>query len=152
MAEADRRAVARRLALVTIDRCWSDHLAEARALQDDSHLLAFGGKYPLAEFQRQIGDAFPALVERIEDDARASLDALVIGPSGVDWEKSGLRGPSATWTYLIGENPFEAAGWLSPSSRPQVLFAAAALAPLFVLNGLAVLWQRLKDRRGTKAA
>ena len=152
LTEASRRAIARRVALVTIDRCWSDHLAEARALQDDSHLLAFGGKYPLAEFQRQVGNAFPALVERIEDEARAALDGLVIGPDGVDWEASGLRGPSATWTYLIGENPFGAGAGLNPSYRPQMLFAAAALAPLFVLNGLAVLWKRFKDRRGRKAA
>jgi hypothetical protein len=140
------------VALLTIDRCWSDHLAEARALQDDSHLLAFGGRYPLAEFQRQVGDAFPALVERIEDEVLSALDGLVIGPHGVDWEKSGLRGPSATWTYLIGENPFGAGGGLSPALRPQMLFAAAALAPFFVLNGVAVLWKRFRARRGKNAA
>ena len=43
--------------LELLDRCWSDHLLEARAIQDDSHLLAFGGKFPLAEFQRQTGPA-----------------------------------------------------------------------------------------------
>jgi preprotein translocase subunit SecA len=152
LPEPDRLAVARRAALLAIDRCWADHLAEARDLQEDSHLLAFGGKYPLAEFQRQIGEAFPALVERTFDEALTSLDALAIGPDGVDWSASALRGPSATWTYLIGENPFGAGSWLSPSHRPQVLFAAAALAPLFVVSGLTVLWKRFRARRDRPAA
>ena len=152
MGEGARLAIARRVVLLTLDRGWSDHLAEARDLQDDSHLLAFGGKYPLAEFQRQVGEAFPALVERLEDEALRAVDAVVVGPDGVDWEASGLRGPSATWTYLIGENPFGAGAGLSPSHRPQMLFAAAALAPLFVLHGVALLWKRFKDRRGRQAA
>jgi hypothetical protein len=33
-----------------------------------------------------------------------------------------------------------------------MLFAAAALAPLFVLNGVAVLWKRLRRRREGRAA
>jgi len=148
------QAIARRVFLLTLDRAWSDHLAEARDLQEDSHLLAFGGKYPLAEFQRQIGAAFPALVERIEGEAMSAVDALVVGPGGVDWEASGLRGPSATWTYLIGENPFAACGWLNPSHRPQVLFAAVLLPPLFVLQGVALLWKRYRERkdRASRAA
>jgi hypothetical protein len=84
-------------------------------------------------------------VELIEGEAMAALDTLVIGAAGVDWEASGLRGPSATWTYLIGENPFAAGGWLNPSHRPQVLFAAALLPPLFVLQGVAVLWTRYRE-------
>jgi preprotein translocase subunit SecA len=147
LPEPERQAIARRVFLLTLDRAWRDHLALARDLQEDSHLLAFGGKYPLAEFQRQIGAAFPGLVERIEQEAMAAVEALVVGAAGVDWEASGLRGPSATWTYLIGENPFAAGGWLNPSHRPQVLFAAALLPPLFVLQGVALLWKRYRERK-----
>jgi preprotein translocase subunit SecA len=147
LGEEARLAIARRVALLTLDRCWCDHLAEARDLRDDSHLLAFGGKYPLAEFQRQVGEAFPPLVDRIEDEALRGTVAVVVGPEGVDWDASGLRGPSATWTYLIGENPFGAGAGLSPSFRPQMVFAAAALAPLFVIQGLVLLWNRWRDRR-----
>ena len=39
-------------------------------------------------------------------------------PTGVDWEREGLRGPSATWTYLVGENPFGASGLAEPR-RPH---------------------------------
>jgi preprotein translocase subunit SecA len=147
LTEARRRDIARRVALITLDRCWSDHLLEARALQDDSHLLAFGGKYPLAEFQRQLGEAFPSFVERFREETLAAIDRLVVGSDVVDWDASGLRGPSATWTYLIGENPFGAGTGLSPFHRPQALFAAAAVAPLFVAAGLTVLWKRFSARK-----
>jgi preprotein translocase subunit SecA len=152
LSEADRLAAARRVALLTLDRCWADYLAEVRDVREDSHLLAFGGKYPLVEFQRQVGEAFPILVEGIFEEAVEATAGIVVGPDGVDWGAAGLRGPSATWTYLIGENPFGAGGWLSPSHRPQVLFAAAALAPLLVLQGLALLWKRFRDRRDRPAA
>jgi preprotein translocase subunit SecA len=147
LCEGIRVDIARRVCLLTLDRCWSEHLALARDLQDDSHLLAFGGKYPLVEFQRQVGEAFPAMVTRVEEQALHAVDELVPGPEGVDWERSGLRGPSATWTYLIGENPFGAGAGLSSFHRPQLLFAAAALAPAFLLSGLAVLFKRYRDRR-----
>jgi len=151
LSEGERAGVAQRVALRALDRGWSEHLAEARDLQDDSHLLAFAGKYPLAEFQRQVGEAFPAMVGRTFDQAEAALASLVIGPDGaVDWDASDLRGPSATWTYLIGDNPFGAGAGLGPFHRPQVLFAAVALAPLFVVSGLTVLWKRFRDRRDAR--
>ena len=49
--------VERRLLLLAIDRCWSDHLAELREMREDSVLLAFAGRFPLAEFHRQAGRA-----------------------------------------------------------------------------------------------
>jgi hypothetical protein len=101
----------------------------------------------LAEFHRQVGEAFPAFVERFREDALRAIETLVVGPDGVDWDASGLRGPSATWTYLIGENPFGAGAGLSPFYRPQALLAAAALAPLFLLAGLTVLWKRFRARK-----
>ncbi len=91
------------------------------------------------------------MVRRSFEEGEAAVGSLVIGPDGVDWDASGLRGPSATWTYLIGENPFGAGAGLSPFHRPQVLFAAAALAPLFVVSGLAVLWKRFRARRSAAA-
>jgi preprotein translocase subunit SecA len=143
---AARAEAARHLLLLTLDRCWSDHLGHLAELRDDSHLLAFGGKYPLAEFQRAAGEAFPALVDRIEEEALRAADAVVVRDGRVDWEASSLLGPSATWTYLVGENPFGAGGWLSPTHRPLLAFAAAALWPLLVLQGAAVLWKRLRGR------
>ncbi len=134
--------VERRLLLLAIDRCWSDHLAELREMREDSVLLAFAGRFPLAEFHRQAGESFQDLEERIEEEAVRDFERIEIAPSGVDWEREGLRGPSATWTYLVGENPFGASGLMSPAGRTGMVAAALGAPWLVVLHGLGVLWER----------
>jgi preprotein translocase subunit SecA len=142
------REVERRLTLLTIDRCWSEYLAEVREMREDSVLLAFAGKVPLAEFYRDLGRAFVALEQRIDDELVRAFEALEITPAGVDWERAGLRGPSATWTYLVGENPFGASGQLSPFHRPVIGMAAAVFPWLLLLHGLGILGKR---RRGPRS-
>lgn len=139
--------VERRLTLLAIDRCWSDHLAELRELREDSVLLAFAGRFPLAEFHRQAAESFQALEARIEDEAVRDFERISITTDAVDWEREGLRGPSATWTYLVGENPFGASGMISPAGRTGTLAAAAGVPWLVLLQGLGVLWER-RRRRG----
>jgi preprotein translocase subunit SecA len=139
--------VERRLLLLAIDRCWSDHLSELREMREDSVLLAFAGRFPLAEFHRQAGETFQALEDRIEDEVVRDFERITITPDGVDWEREGLRGPSATWTYLVGENPFGASGLLSPGGRTGMVAAALGAPWLVALHGLGVLWER-RRRKG----
>jgi preprotein translocase subunit SecA len=139
--------VERRLLLLAIDRCWSDHLAELREMREDSVLLAFAGRFPLAEFYRQAGESFQALQDRIEDEVVRDFERIEVGPDGVDWEREGLRGPSATWTYLVGENPFGASGLMSPAGRTGMVAAAMGAPWLVLLHGLGVIWER-RRRRG----
>jgi preprotein translocase subunit SecA len=138
--------VERRLLLLAIDRCWTDHLAELREMREDSVLLAFAGRFPLAEFHRQAGESFQALQDRIEDEAVRDFERVHVTPSGVDWEREGLRGPSATWTYLVGENPFGASGLLTPAGRTGMVAAAMGAPWLVLLHGLGVLWERRRRR------
>jgi preprotein translocase subunit SecA len=145
--EAVLAAVERRLTLLAIDRCWSDHLGELRELREDSVLLAFAGRYPLAEFHRQAGESFHALEERIESEVARDFERIEVTRDGVDWERAGLRGPSATWTYLVGENPFGASGLLSPEGRVGMVAAAFGMPWLILLQGAAILWYRKRRRR-----
>jgi preprotein translocase subunit SecA len=139
-------SVERRLLLLAIDRCWSDHLAELRDMREDSVLLAFAGRFPLAEFHRQAGESFQALEDRIEDEVVRDFERIEITPEGVDWDREGLRGPSATWTYLVGENPFGASGLMSPAGRTGMVAAALGAPWLVALHGLGVLWERRRRR------
>jgi preprotein translocase subunit SecA len=138
--------VERRLLLLAIDRCWSDHLSELREMREDSVLLAFAGRFPLAEFHQQAGESFQALEDRIEDEAVRDFERIEITPQGVDWEREGLRGPSATWTYLVGENPFGASGLMSPAGRTGMVAAALGAPWLVLLHGLGVFWERRRRR------
>jgi preprotein translocase subunit SecA len=138
--------VERRLLLLGIDRCWSDHLAELREMREDSVLLAFAGRFPLADFHRQAGESFQALEARIEDEIVRDFERVEITADGVDWEREGLRGPSATWTYLVGENPFGASGLVSPGGRTGMAAAAMGAPWLVLLHGLGILWERRRRR------
>ena len=101
----------------------------------------------MAEFHKQAGDSFEALERRIEDEAVGDFERLVITEKGVDWDDPRLRGPSATWTYLVGDNPFGASGLLSPAGRTQMLSAVAGAPWLVLAYGASMLWRRRKDRR-----
>ncbi len=147
VGEAVLDEVERRLTLLAIDRCWSDHLAELREMREDSVLLAFAGRFPLAEFHHQAGESFQALEDRIEGEVVRDFERIEVTPEGVDWEREGLRGPSATWTYLVGENPFGASGLMSPAGRTGMVAAAVGVPWLVLLQGLGVLWQRRKKGR-----
>jgi preprotein translocase subunit SecA len=140
--------VERRLTLLAIDRCWSDHLAELREMREDSVLLAFAGRFPLAEFHHQAGESFQDLLDRIEEAVVRDFERVTVTPEGVDWEREGLRGPSATWTYLVGENPFGASGLLLPAGRIGSVAAAAGAPWLVLLQGLSVFWERRRRRKG----
>jgi preprotein translocase subunit SecA len=148
VGQASLDDVERRLILLAIDRCWSDHLAELREMREDTVLLAFAGRFPLAEFHRLAGESFQALEDRIEDEVLRDFERIEITPEGVDWEREGLRGPSATWTYLVGENPFGASGLLSPAGRTGMVAAAMGAPWLVLLQGLGVFWKRRRRREG----
>jgi preprotein translocase subunit SecA len=147
VGEAVLAEVERRLTLLAIDRCWSDHLAELREMREDSVLLAFAGRFPLAEFHQQARESFHALEERIEDEVGHDFERIEVTAEGVDWEREGLRGPSATWTYLVGDNPFGASGLLTPAGRTGMVAAAMGAPWLVLLHGLGVLWERRRRQR-----
>jgi preprotein translocase subunit SecA len=147
IGEARLGEIERRITMLTIDRCWSDYLAEVREMREDVLLLSFAGKIPLAEFHREVMRTFEALEDRIDDETVGTFESLDVSDDGVvDWDRTGLRGPSATWTYLVGDNPFGAGGILIPAGRTGVGLAAAFFPWLILLQGLSVFWKR-KGRR-----
>jgi preprotein translocase subunit SecA len=135
IVEKQRRAIRR----------WRTRVLERGEPQ---HLLAFAGRFPLAEFHRMAGESFQALEDRIEEEVVRDFERITITPEGVDWEREGLRGPSATWTYLVGENPFGASGLASPAGRTGMVAAAMGAPWLVLLHGLGVFWERRRRRTG----
>jgi preprotein translocase subunit SecA len=138
----------KRLTLLAIDRCWSDHLAEVRRVRDGIHVVQFVAKDPLTEFHRETVQAFARLHREIEDDAVSRFSAMELTGEGVDWQSEDLLGPSATWTYLVDDSPFgnnpmrQLAG-----SAAFASLGALVMAPLIFAWGL---WLHLK-RRAAKA-
>ncbi|MFD6568027.1 accessory Sec system translocase SecA2 [Micromonospora profundi] len=96
---------ARSIALYHLDRLWAEHLAELSEVREGVHLRALGRLDPLDEFHRAAVPAFNNLVPEIEARTLATFEETEFDE---DWEpeESTLVRPTATWTYLVHDNPF----------------------------------------------
>jgi preprotein translocase subunit SecA len=139
--------VERRLTLVAIDRCWSDHLAEISRIRDGIHLVTLGGLDPYEQYHAQAREAFEWTLGRIDEEIVRLFDGIEITSDGVDWRKEGLLGPSSTWTYLVTDKPFVTDPLASLSARPSLgLPLALAYGPLFILWGVFSRWRARKRK------
>ena len=132
LAEAEKRIL-----LFQLDRFWSEHLANMGEIREGIHLRRVSGQDPFAEYVLLAADAFGDMESQVEDEAVRALEAVTIGPAGIDLDKEGLRGPSSTWTYLINDDPFR--DQLSMALGGNVAFAAGAALP-FTTGPLLILW------------
>ncbi|HET9228874.1 MAG TPA: accessory Sec system translocase SecA2 [Thermoanaerobaculia bacterium] len=140
------REIERRITLVTIDRCWSDHLAEMQAVRDEVHLVLLGGKDPFAEFYRTAAAGVEALLERIDSTIVEIFERIEVTAEGVDWEREGLRGPSSTWTYLINDNVFGNNTFLTLANRPGFgLWAILLCWWILVPWAIVLRWRRRRQ-------
>ena len=140
--------VERRLTLLAIDRCWSDHLAEMQAVRDEVHLVALDGRDPLAEFYRTADKAFDGLSARVDEAIVEAFEALPVSSNGIDWDAAGLRGPSSTWTYLVNDTAFGGNPFLTLATRHSVgLWATLLLGPLLFAWAAVLHWRRWRSRR-----
>ncbi|WP_018655108.1 accessory Sec system translocase SecA2 [Actinomadura flavalba] len=102
VAEASRQIV-----LYHFDRAWSDHLAYLTDLREGIHLRSLGrGLDPLVEFNREAVPAGKRLTEEARTSAVETFNSLEPGPDGLDLASAGVQRPTATWTYIVHDNPF----------------------------------------------
>ena len=128
----------RRVVLLAIDDCWSEHLAAVTELRDGIHLAEVGGLDPYREFLKLAAESFDQTLEAIDERAIETLSALELASDGVPLEVMGLRGPSATWTYLVNDQAFTDRLAASLVGGRNVGFAAGAAmtGPLLMLWAL----------------
>ena len=100
-------AAARQIVLYQLDRCWAEHLAFLADLREGIHLRSLGrGLDPLTEFNREAVPAGKRLLADAKKRSIAAFEALTATEEGIDLDSAGLKRPSATWTYLVHDNPF----------------------------------------------
>ncbi|SPT63144.1 preprotein translocase subunit SecA [Actinomadura madurae] len=100
-------AAARQVVLYQLDRCWAEHLAYLADLREGIHLRSLGrGLDPLVEFNREAVPAGKRLLADARKRSVAAFEALTASGDGIDLDSAGLKRPSATWTYLVHDNPF----------------------------------------------
>src|SRR5258705_1729708 len=96
--------ISRSIALYHIDRLWAEHLALLSEVREGVHLRALARVDPLDEFHRAAVPAFNALVPEIEERTVATFEQTDLS-EGWEPEQAKLVRPSATWTYLVHDNP-----------------------------------------------
>jgi preprotein translocase subunit SecA len=105
---------ARQITLACLDQAWAEHLAQASDVREGIHLRAlghssnpFGGSLiPVQEFNRELTELFSRFTAEVTERTVAAFQAAEITESGADLAGAGLKRPSATWTYVVQENPF----------------------------------------------
>jgi preprotein translocase subunit SecA len=98
---------ARQITLWHLDRAWADHLTFLADLREGIHLRALGhGLNPLGEFHKEAVRAFSGLLADVEERSVESFETVPITADGADLTAAGLKRPTATWTYLVQDNPF----------------------------------------------
>lgn len=98
-------ASARQIMLYHLDEQWSEHLALMDDVRESIHLCAIARETPLDEFHRIAVREFKELAQRGVDKAVETFETVTIDAEGAHLEDVGLVRPSATWTYMVSDNP-----------------------------------------------
>ncbi|WP_296214502.1 accessory Sec system translocase SecA2 [uncultured Corynebacterium sp.] len=101
---------AREIMLFHLDHEWSEHLAYLDDVRESIHLRAIARESPIDEFHRMSIAAFGELAERAVNKARETFDEVEITSEGAQLGEMGLHKPSATWTYMVNDNPLSSSG------------------------------------------
>lgn len=96
---------AREVMLYYLDRCWSDHLALMDHVRESIHLRTIARETPLDEYHRIAVREFKQLAQRAVDLAVETFRDVTIDQDGAHLADAGLTRPSATWTYMVSDNP-----------------------------------------------
>jgi preprotein translocase subunit SecA len=76
-------------------------------VREGIHLRALGrGLDPLDEFHKEAVRSFNSLFDQAQQRSDETFKTVEITEDGVDLGSVGLKRPSATWTYLVQDNPF----------------------------------------------
>ncbi|KQB85647.1 accessory Sec system translocase SecA2 [Corynebacterium oculi] len=100
-----REQAARQIMLYHLDAAWADHLALMDDVRESIHLRAIARETPLDEYHRIAVREFKELAQRAVDAAVETFSEVTIDEAGAHLEDYGLARPSATWTYMVSDNP-----------------------------------------------
>ncbi|MGH3877739.1 MAG: accessory Sec system translocase SecA2 [Actinophytocola sp.] len=98
---------ARQILLYHLDERWTEHLAFLADVRESIHLRALAKETPIDEFHRTAIPEFRKISDEIAERAAKTLEKVEITAEGANLDAQGLRRPSATWTYMVHDNPFD---------------------------------------------
>ncbi|HWM75044.1 MAG TPA: accessory Sec system translocase SecA2, partial [Nocardioides sp.] len=106
-SDEELERAARQILLYHLDDRWTEHLAFLADVRESIHLRALAKETPIDEFHRTAIPEFRKISDEIAERAAKTLEKVEITAEGANLEAQGLRRPSATWTYMVHDNPFD---------------------------------------------
>jgi preprotein translocase subunit SecA len=105
---------ARQISLAQLDHAWAEYLAQAADLREGINLRALGhgpnpfgaALNPLEEYNREMTRLFSQFRDDVTALTGHAFQTVTITADGADLAAGGLARPSATWTYVVQDNPF----------------------------------------------
>ncbi|SDL70645.1 preprotein translocase subunit SecA [Corynebacterium mycetoides] len=101
---------AREIMLYHLDTEWSEHLALMDDVRESIHLRAIARETPIDEYHRIAVREFKDLANRAVDKAVETFNEVDIDAGGAHLQSAGWVRPSATWTYMVSDNPLSGSG------------------------------------------
>ncbi|MBD3243706.1 MAG: accessory Sec system translocase SecA2 [Chitinivibrionales bacterium] len=95
----------RDISLAHLDRAWADHLSYMDDIREGIHLRRYGQQEPVFEFHKIAIERFDGMLHEVD-----RLRVETVRKAAADDQANDTRGPklpSATWTYLVNDNPWE---------------------------------------------
>lgn len=138
--------ICRFVSLNTVDNCWSSYLMTIEELKDSIHLRRIGGQNPLFEFRKVSIELFRELLENFDSAIISAFEEIRIKNGQIDYDSTGLQVPSATWTYLVNDDPFERKYGLPMISNITVNAFAGLLWPITAFFLLLKKFSKKKER------
>jgi len=133
------------ISLYYIDKYWSQYLTEIADIREGIYLRRIGGQVPLIEFQKLATLLFDELLKKLDETLIKEFNSLQINSKDFDIERQGLKAPSATWTYLVSDNPFENQFVIQLVRSIFSSFTAFIFGPLLGLYSLLSKFIRKKE-------
>jgi preprotein translocase subunit SecA len=133
VGETQVNSLCRNILLTCIDTSWSQYLADIADIREGNHLHRIGGQDPYFEFQKFVVTRFTDLLQELEDKAIHIFTTMQINGESIEYAEQGLKTPSATWTYLINDNPFERHFDMQIFGKIGLSFDAAILMALYLI-------------------
>jgi preprotein translocase subunit SecA len=98
--------VDRRLTLQTIDECWSDYLERVAEIREGIHLVSMGGMNTMDVFNHEVAKTFRTFLRRVNEKKTLAIEQFFQNrDTGQIADDDISNGSSATWTYMVNDNP-----------------------------------------------
>ncbi|NWN87079.1 MAG: accessory Sec system translocase SecA2 [Micrococcaceae bacterium] len=99
------KAVVRTVALYVIDNAWTSHLAFLNDVREGINLRVLAGQDPVQEFHLIALREFDGFFENVHQSVCDLVASYDVEDQTNATHQLGLRRPSATWTYMVPDNP-----------------------------------------------